>query len=257
VDDSSFEINYIREQLPEIVSLQVPSTISEYPDYLLKHTYKYFNLSLVEEDSLKTAIYKQQFQRESDRNKYETIDEYLASLKMIITIYKDEPSYIQRIAQLTQKTNQFNLTTKRYTENQILKFMENSDDHVFAVSVKDKFGDNGLTAVAIITTDNKNRNNVSIDTFLMSCRIIGRNIEYAFMDYIVQWLKQKPYLILHGEFIPTKKNGQVIRFYEDIGFVLLTNTENIKQYSINILDYKMNNIEYIKLEPITNTKNPK
>jgi FkbH-like protein len=255
VDDSSFEINLIREQIPEICSLQVPSAIFEYPDYLLKYVYKYFNLSLIGEDAQKTAIYKQQFQRESTRNKYKTINDYLSSLKIAITIFKDERSLISRIAQLTQKTNQFNLTTRRYTENQILKFMENSDDYVFAVSVKDKFGDNGFTAVAIIITDPQNRKNVFIDTFLMSCRIIGRNIEYAFMDYIMQWLTEKHYLTLHTEFIPTKKNGQVNRFYDDLGFILLKEEEGEKQYFINLSNYQMKKIEYIKLETATNTRN--
>jgi len=257
VDDSSFEINYIREHLQEIVSIQVPTTIFEYPDYLLRHVYKYFNLTPNDEDSHKTALYKQQFQRENDRKKFETIDEYLASLKMVITIYKDDPSFIQRIAQLTQKTNQFNLTTKRYTESQILKFMEDGDCHVFAVSVKDEFGDNGLTAVAIITADKYNRMNISIDTFLMSCRIIGRNIEYAFIDYIMKWLKKESYQHIYSEYISTKKNSQVISFYDDLGFILLRDEENEKHYSINILDYEMKNIEYLKLEAITNGKNAK
>jgi FkbH-like protein len=248
VDDSSFEINLIQEQLPEILSLQVPSAVYEYPDYLLSHVYKYFNLSPTTEDTQKTALYKQQVQREIIRSKYATIDGYLSSLKIVITIFEDEHSLIPRIAQLTQKTNQFNLTTRRYTENQILNFMESKDDYVFAVAVKDKFGDSGVTATVIIKTDPQNRKNVFIDTFLMSCRILGRNIEYALMDYIMKWMTEKLLLTVNTEFISTKKNGQVNRFYDDLGFNILHENESNKQYFIMLSDYQMKKVEYIKLE---------
>lgn len=248
VDDSSFEINLIKEQIPEIVTLQVSSAIFEYPNQLLKYVYKYFNLSMNSEDAKKTEIYKQQFIRESSKNQYETIDDYLSSLNISLTIFNDDLSLIPRIAQLTQKTNQFNLTTKRYTENQILNFMENSDEHVFAVSVKDKFGDNGLTGVCIIRKNPQNNKDAVIDTVLMSCRIIGRNIEFAFFDYIVQWLNQNQYLSISAEFIPTKKNTQVESFYDGLGFNLITNISDLKQYSIKLSDYKKKRIEYINIE---------
>jgi FkbH-like protein len=254
VDDSSFEINLIKEQIPEIVTLQVPPVIYEYPDFLLKCIYKYFNLSVSSEDAQKTEIYKQQFQREYFRKKYETIDEYLSSLNIGITIFIDEPSIIPRVSQLTQKTNQFNLTTRRYTENQILTLVENKEDHVFAVSVKDKFGDNGLTAVCIIVNDSQTKNQVIIDTLLMSCRIIGRGIEYAFMNYIMEWLTNNHYLTVLSEFISTKKNEQVDRFYEDLGFRLLNNENGSKLYSIKVADYKMRQIEYIRLETDVNIR---
>ena len=254
VDDSSFEISLVSKQIPEILSLQVPTAIFEYPDYLLKHVYKYFNLTLTADDTHKTEIYKQQFQRESIRNKFESIDDYLASLQIGITISKDDHSLIPRIAQLTQKTNQFNLTTRRYTENQILKFIDSADDHVFAVSVKDKFGDNGLTALAIIKTDPENRENVFIDTLLMSCRIIGRNIEFVLLDYIIEWLTKKRWLTLRSTFFRTKKNEQVECFYDNLGFILQYEKDDEKQYFIDLSEYKMNNIEYITVEEVLTSK---
>jgi len=255
VDDSSFEINLIKEQLPEIITCQVPSAIYEYPNKLLKVVYKYFNLSDNGDDSRKTELYKQQFIREIDRNKYENIEEYLSSLNISLTIYKDEHQLIPRIAQLTQKTNQFNLTTRRYTENQILNFMNAKDIHVFAVSVKDKFGDSGLTAVSIIRENMQKTEEAIIDTFLMSCRIIGRNIEFKIIDYIINWLENNRFQSISTEFIPTKKNGQVEHFYDNLGFNLISNKDELNQYSIKLSDYVKKNIEYISIETDVNHPN--
>lgn len=248
VDDSSFEINLINKEIPEIVTLQVPTAIYEYQKQLLKLIYKYFNLSASNEDEKKTELYKQQFLREGFKNKYESIDEYLSSLNILLTIDKDNLSLVQRISQLTQKTNQFNLTTRRYTENQILAFMQNRKDHVFSVSVNDKFGESGVTAVCIMRESQENIQNIFIDTFLMSCRIIGRNIEFVFMDYILDWLINQAYITINAEFIPTQKNDQVEKFYDKLGFVLLNNDDDSKQYSIKTSDYKKKKIDYINVK---------
>jgi len=248
VDDSSFEINLIKDQIPEITLLQVPASLFEYHDFLLSHVYKYFNLSQTGEDVQKTLIYKEQFLRESSRDRHETIHEYLSSLKIVLTIYHDERKLIPRASQLTQKTNQFNLTTRRYTENQIQNFMESDANHVIVVSVKDVFGDSGVTALAIITTDPQNKSNAVIDTFQMSCRIIGRNIEYSLMDYIMNWLGKNHFLTVSSEFIPTRKNSQVDRFYDSLGFSVLEEKEGRKRYLMNISDYKMKNFDYLTVK---------
>ena len=255
VDDSSFEINLIKEQLPEIVTLQVPKAIYEYSNCLLQIVYKYFNLSFLPEDGNRTELYKQQFERESLKNKFESIDDYLSSLNISLTVYKDEPTLNPRIAQLTQKTNQFNLTTKRYTENQINTFVQNRDDFVFAISVKDKFGDSGITGLCIIKKDINNNGNAIIDTFLMSCRIIGRNIELAFMDDISDWLIDQHFESLSAEYNRTKKNDQVENFYDELGFNLDNNNDESKKYSINLKDYKKNGIPYITVKNETNKFN--
>lgn len=248
VDDSSFEINLIKEQIPEIVPLQIPTALYEYPDFLLHHIYKYFNFELNREDTKKTEIYKQQTKRENDKKTHKSIDDYLSSLKISLTISKDDLTQIPRIAQLTQKTNQFNITTRRYTENQILKMINASSEYVFAVSVEDKFGDNGLTAVCIIKTDLQNENNCSIDSFLMSCRIIGRNIEFALIDYIMNWLVSHNFTTVTAEYILTKKNQQVQNFYSSIGFALINDEEGAKTYSLDLSKYQPKNISYINIK---------
>jgi FkbH-like protein len=244
IDDSSFEINLIKEQLPEVVTLQVPTANYEYPGIVLEYVYKYFILNSSEEDRKRTEIYKQQFQRQDEIAKHQSIDEYLASLEIQLDIIKDDSSQIPRISQLTQKTNQFNLTTIRYTETQVEKFMKDENNHVFSVSVRDKFGDSGLTAVCIVT--GSETETATIDTLLMSCRVIGRNIEVFFMDYVLHFLKERGYKKVNAKYISTAKNQQVESFYEKMGFTVGETDSAIKFYSLELANYKKMVIDYIK-----------
>ncbi len=247
IDDSNFEINLIQEQVPEIFTIQVPTLISDYPDLVFKYANKYFNLAMNGEDANKTEMYKQQFERENSKTAFRSIEDYLASLEIELNIDKNDELQIPRIAQLTQKTNQFNLTTKRYTESQIQQFVSNIKYEVYAMSVKDKFGDNGLTGVCIAYEDEKNHNNVKIDTFLMSCRIIGRNIEFVYLNYIINDLVKKGYQTITADYIPTKKNGQVEYFYDNVGFKLVEKKEEARHYLLDISNFVPKHVDYITI----------
>jgi len=247
IDDSAFEINLIREKLPEIHCIHVPSQISDYPQQVLKDLYKLFNLAPNKDDLKKTEMYKQQFQRESAKDQFGSIDDYLASLCIELGVLVDDAAYIPRISQLTQKTNQFNLTTIRYTENQIEQFMEDPKSITAAMFVKDKYGDSGLTGVCILKEDEGDPRVVHVDSLLMSCRILGRNIEYVFMDHMIELASKKGYSAMRAKFLPTKKNAQVKDYFEKIGFELLRETEGAKSYSLNISTFKPRNLHYIKI----------
>jgi len=192
-------------------------------------------------------MYKQQFQREDAKTAFNSIEDYLASLEIELTITKDEAAFVSRASQLTQKTNQFNLTTCRYTESQMEQFMANEKHSVFTMFVKDKFGDNGLTGVCIIKEDEHNPKNVIIDTFLMSCRVIGRNIEQAFFKNVLSNLVKQGYERICAWFIPTKKNSQVESFYETVGLELIETNEGSKFYSLDIKSFTGKTIDYIKV----------
>jgi FkbH-like protein len=247
VDDSNFEINLIKQQIPEITTIQVPTSISDYPDFILKNVYKYFNLVLNSDDAKKTEMYKQQFKRENSKTTFSSIEDYLASLEIELTVVKNDKAHLPRIAQLTQKTNQFNLTTYRYTDSQVNQFRADKKHEVYAMFVKDKFGDNGLTGVCIAKEDEKDSKNVIIDSLLMSCRIIGRNIEFVYVSHIIKDLANKGYQTLTAVYIPTKKNGQVEDFYDKIGFNLIENINGTKYYSLNISDFESKKVNYIKI----------
>ena len=245
IDDSSFEINLIKEQLPEVEALQVPAT--GYVEMLQSFSYGHFDLTGNRDDLKKTAMYKQQFQREQAKTEHGSMDDYLASLEMEVTILSDNMDSIPRIAQLTQKTNQFNLTTIRYTESQIESFFAGTTDAVYTLSVSDKFGDNGLTGVCILQQHQTNETAMIIDSLLMSCRVIGRNIEKVFLNFILEQLKIQGYEKVFALYAPTKKNEQVASFYEKMGFTLQDNADGVKNYVLPLADCTPEKIDYIKI----------
>ncbi|MFC2107375.1 HAD-IIIC family phosphatase [Bacteroidota bacterium] len=244
VDDSSFEINLIKEQIPQILTLQVPASIHEYPNELLRLIESHFYLAGNKEDIEKTKQYKAQTQRNIEMNKHQSLVDYLSNIGIELTIKENDSSQIPRISQITQKTNQFNLTTKRYTEKQIEDFINDKKTNVISVSVKDKFGESGLTAVIIAKEDN---NQVEIDSFIMSCRIMGRNIELAIMNYFVKIYKDRGYEIINATYLPTIKNKPVSNFYEESGFTIEKKEHGIKRCKLKVGNYKSHKVYYIKI----------
>jgi len=249
LDDSSFEVDSVQKLLPEVVALQVPKRLYEFPTMFEKEVIPlFYNLSNSSNDIKKTKMYKDQYLRKLAKKKFDNIDGYLKSLNIRISADINHLDSISRIAQLTQKTNQFNLTTRRYTESEIKGFMENKEYSVLSFKVADKFGDNGLTGLIILKyTDNVS---VEIDTLLMSCRIIGKNIELALMDYLVEMLnKNKKITRVISKYIKTAKNIQVSDFYTKCGFQKIdSNIERDARYCINLTDYKYLNISYVRVE---------
>jgi len=246
IDDSNFEVNLINQHLPEVTVLQVPEKLSQYPNMLRNNINLFYNISISDEDKKKVNMYKEQIKRATHKKSFNNIDDYLSSLDIKISILKNNKKIIPRLSQMSQKTNQFNLTTKRYTEMDIKSFFNNNSSVIIAISVSDKFGDNGITGLSIVNTNYENKS-AHIDTFLMSCRIIGRNVEYAFIDYIIEKIKMSGVNYVTSEFIKTNKNDQVINFFEDCGFSLIKSTNSIKNYSLDINTYKPKDISYIEV----------
>ena len=246
VDDSSFEVNLVREQLPEITDLQVPKELYRYPKMLRENMGLFYNLSFTTEDRKKTEMYKNQVKRESVKKEFSGIEDYLASLELKMTIFEDDESIIPRMSQMTQKTNQFNLTTKRYTEGDIQNFINDSNSDVYAFSVSDKFGDSGITGLSIVTA-NGSIERAKIDTLLMSCRVIGRNIEYAFLNYIIKKLKEKKINYLKAKYTKTPKNEQVKEFFDRSSFGLIDEDDSVRNYILDICTYVPKKLDYIEV----------
>lgn len=151
----------------------------------------------------------------------------MESLDIQITIEAANEFNIPRIAQMTQKTNQFNLTTKRYTDTDVRTFLQNGWK-IWCISVADKFGDNGITGCIMVNGD-------TIDTFLLSCRILGKGIEIAFIKRILMELRSQGISDVKSEYIPTAKNAQVKEFYEKCGFACVAeNADGIKAYALDL-----------------------
>ncbi|MCK5218435.1 HAD-IIIC family phosphatase [bacterium] len=247
VDDSSFEVNLIKQQLPQVTVIQVPERLYDYPRILRENLDLFYSLSFTVEDTQKAKMYKQQLQREGVKKGYADIEEYLASLELKVRVYVDNENIIPRMSQMTQKTNQFNLTTRRYTEADIGNFIFNPASKVFAFSVVDKFGDSGVTGLCIINVEEKYMQTADIDTFLMSCRIIGRNIEYSFMDFLINYLEDIGVRNIRGRFIKTPKNEQVHDLFDRCSFPIINSDSKIVEYLLEVKNYKPKDLGYIKV----------
>ncbi len=245
VDDSNFEINFVKEALPEIMTIQVPEKISEYPGVIRKNLELFYNVSKTAEDLKRGKMYKEQEKREESKAGFENLESYIKSLNITLEIYHNDPAIIPRMSQMTQKTNQFNLTTIRYSETDIQKFVDSPDYTVVAIGVNDKFGDNGITGLAIIKHDGIQ---AEINTLLMSCRIIGRNIENRFFDYLIDLIIKKDIRILNASYTKTLKNSQVSNFYDNLGFTLEKEEKDNKYYKIVLEYYIPHLINYMQIK---------
>ena len=246
VDDSEFEIGLIQRTLPQVLTLLVPTDVSSYPSMIRRLEKEFFTVSETGEDLNKTEMYKREQSRNESSKHFDSIEDYLGSLDLSLTVAFNKEVGVARAAQLTQKTNQFNLRTVRYSEAEIRRFASSDNIIVSSFSLSDKFGDYGVTGLAIIKLE---KNIAFFDTFLMSCRVIGRNIEYKFFNQIVDKLKQmKPEIVnLQSEWISSAKNQQVIELYESLGFNCLTETTSSKSYELSLDEYIIQDSDVISI----------
>jgi len=244
IDDSSFEVSLVKEQIPELLVLQVPDKLYKYPQMIRDAAGLFCLGALSEEDKRRTQLYRTESVRKEKRKEFENIYDYLRSLKMCVQIFTDSKDHLSRIAQLTQKTNQFNLTTKRYTEAEITHFIEASNYRVYSLYAQDKFGDYGLTALSIVRIDNET---AYLETFLMSCRIIGRNIEVKLYNFIMNNLHELNVKKVVSRYVPTAKNAQVADFWSQVGFKVLEDDRSGKLYQLEFDEQFISDVDYIKL----------
>lgn len=239
-DDDPVNRELVRMNMPEILTIDLTLDPSYYVPILLNMND--FNiLKITEEDKNRGKMYVEQRKRIELEKNVKNFDEFLKQLNIKIIIKKTDEFTIPRISQLTLKTNQFNLTTRRYQEEDIRKFSLDEKKLVGCVQVKDKFGDNGITGVYIINKDSQDQ--WTIDTFLLSCRILGRKVEDSILYYIIDKAKKGGIKKLRGEFVPTKKNKPAEDFLSDFGF---TKDGEFWIYSIDSHEKKPSYVEVIE-----------
>jgi len=246
MDDSDFEINYVREALPQVTTLKVPENLYEYPKMVRDNSRLFYQISTSEEDLKKHEAYQHQVLRDREEIKFNNQVDYLASLGLELKVFVDNKRYLSRFSQLTMKTNQFNSTTKRYMETDIKGFISDDNFKLYAFDASDKFGDYGVTGLCVIKLDHQNKCG-EVDTFLMSCRVMGRKLEYAFFDYIITDLINRGIKIIKAEYIKTLRNKPIADFYQKLNFKLISTIEGRKLYSLDLGDYQENAINYITL----------
>jgi FkbH-like protein len=229
IDDNPTERELIRQLLPMVAVPEFPTQPYELPVFFKRLVDDYFRVySITEEDKRKTEQYKENAARAQAQKTFSDFESFLASLNIQITIDSVNEFNVQRIAQMTQKTNQFNLTTHRYTDADLRRFVE-SGWKIWCISVADKFGDSGITGTIMVMP------NGEIDTFLLSCRILGKGIEVAFVKRIFSLLLSQGYKSLTARYIPTSKNSQVKDFWDKMGFeCIATDDTGAKNYALSL-----------------------
>ena len=246
LDDSEFEREVVSSQFPEIFVPELPKDFSEYPNFIRKLDVFDF-LSLTGDDISRNKMYKANIQRDRLMKSTINIEKFYYSLDMIATVGTIEDFQIPRIAQMTQKTNQFNLRTIRYTDGDIKKMMLSPDYEVYYLSLADKFGDNGIVGTAIIEIKNSE---AFIDSFVFSCRALGRTAETVLLNFIIENVLLKGHKKLKGEYIPTKKNMPCKDFYVRHHFV----EDSKNSWGIDLDHYKAIKLPWIKVKQNQNKK---
>lgn len=231
VDDNPSERELIRQMLPMVC---VPDWINQPYELPVLYRYlveNYFRVNQVtDEDRSKTLQYHQNAERRLAQTQFANITEFIASLSIRLTIgelTQNDGARITRAAQMTQKTNQFNLTTKRYEEADIQRLIL-SGASVWTLDVADRFGDYGMVGLLI-------ESNGEIDTMLLSCRVLGKGIEEAFVKEVLRRMhKQKGINGVVSRYIPTAKNTQVADFWEKVGFSLIQSSSAERLYNLDL-----------------------
>lgn len=215
VDDDPVNRELIRKQLPEVEVIELPPDPSGYLRTLQRMD-DFDTMQLTEEDRKKGELYAQERRRRRERESAEDLEGYLKALGVKVSIRPADEMTIPRIAQLTQKTNQFNMTAQRYQQEDILA-MRDKGYVILSIRAEDRFGDSGIVGVAIADPQEKEWR---IDTFLLSCRVLGRGIEQALLASLIRRAREAGAERIVGEFISTKKNAPAKDFYQKAGFTL-------------------------------------
>jgi FkbH-like protein len=251
LDDNPVERSIMRQALPEVLTVELPSDPALYRRTLLELP-EMDVLQVTEEDLARARMYHEQQARDQFQKQLDSsgagIEKFLWDLQQRVIVARADNLSLPRIAQLINKTNQFNLTTIRYTEAQVREMAASTQTHrVYGIKVIDRFGDNGLTGVAIIETGVESWR---IDTLLLSCRVMGRTVETALLNYLMEQARASGATLLEGEYRPTAKNSVVARLYPEHGFSLLEEKDNNTRWGLELTATEPQIPGWIKFEVI-------
>lgn len=240
IDDNPVERETVKGECPEILVPDFPEDTTELLSFAEEI---WFNncrpLRVLGEDLEKTKMYQNEAKRKYEQETSLNLDDYIKKLEMVVDIHRMQPEEKDRTVQLIGKTNQFNLTTKRYTSAEIDAIEADDNNVIYVVHSSDKYGDNGLISVIIL---NKIEEQIVIDSFLMSCRVMGRKLENVIINELASYYKKT----FKSAYIETTKNAPVKELYERLGFELLSDAGNQKKYEFNAEKYERKDFSYYK-----------
>lgn len=242
-DDNPVERRRVRLDIPEMTVIDLPENPMEYAQ-ALQECPAFERLALSAEDRERPKYYVAERERTYLEQSSASREDFLRSLQQQAEVASISPATLARVAQLTQKTNQFNLTTRRYSEQEISHMASLPDCQVLSIRVKDRFADNGLVGVAIT----RDKDAVcELDTFLLSCRVIGRSVETALLSYLAARASARGNRELKGWFLPTKKNAPAKEFYSSHGFVMIEQNDKGSQWRLDLSNSPIACPEWVKI----------
>lgn len=234
VDDNPMERDIVRTVLPDVSVPEIPEDPSLIPRTLCAAGF--FDLiNFTSDDAQRSDQYRANAMRQQALESSCSLDNYLASLEMSIELKPFDKTGRKRITQLINKTNQFNLTTQRYTETEVEHFEANPKYFTQQVRLSDKFGDNGMISILIAEKEDKT---LIIDSWLMSCRVIKRRVEEVLCDQLVATAKAEGIETIRGQYSPTPKNKLVQKHYQDLGFTLIDTSNDVDIWELNVDNYQ-------------------
>ncbi len=243
LDDNPVERQQVRAELPEVKVLELSADPQSYAA-VVRDCPLFETLSISTEDGERTRLYRGQQARAELAETASSLEDFYRSLDQEISIAPLVPETIVRVAQLTQKTNQFNVTTRRYSVQEIEEIAGKSDWKVHTVRVKDRFGDNGIVGVLITKII---RDVCEIDTFLLSCRVIGRTIETTILRHLSDASRAGGARFLQGWFVPTEKNMPVRNLYSSHQFERIASRGTATLWRLNLQEAEISRPEWIRL----------
>lgn len=217
VDDNPVERARVRESLPMVAVPELPSDPAHYVNCIAEAGY-FEAVSFTDEDRDRSDQYAKNAERETLRAASQGLEAFLSDLDMRLEFGPVTPVDLARATQLINKTNQFNTTTRRYSAEEVARFADSPENLVLQFRLADRFGDNGLVSVMIMRRIPTNFDALEIDTWVMSCRVFGRQLEFEAMNIAVQFARTRGVSLLRADYVPTEKNGIVRNLYKTLGF---------------------------------------
>lgn len=234
LDDNPFERNMVRENVPGVTVPELPEDPGDYLEFL--YTQNLFETaSFSNADKDRTKQYQIEAKRATAAKAFTNEADFLKSLNMVSEVKGFNKFNTPRVAQLSQRSNQFNLRTVRYTEDQITAIEKNEKYATFSFTLEDKFGDNGL--IAVIIMEKIDNETLFIDTWFMSCRVLKRGMENFTLNTLVDYARTNGFKKIIGEYLPTLKNGMVKEHYPNLGFEAIKDSKT-SLWILNVENYQ-------------------
>jgi len=242
LDDSPVERGWVRRSLPEVLVPELPADPAHYAAFL-EELDVFESPSVTDEDRRRGRMYAQEAMRKRLESTSASLEDYLGGLKMKLAVEPLSRKTLARACQMIMKTNQFNLTARRHSEGEMLSLMESPDCEIYTLDVADAYGESGISGLAVLKYE---ADACRVDTYLLSCRILGRRIEETFLHVLIKAAGKRARRMI-GEYIPTKKNSQVKDYYRGSGFSPIPSEGAAERFELDLAAERSSSCEFHEL----------